>query len=85
MTVSQDVNAMYFKMSKHVQNHFQACFPIFYILLFNYMHKYGLNSTIHLVLDGWTAPIVASYLGLVVVWYENGWVHKAILDFIQQD
>jgi hypothetical protein len=28
---------------------------------------------------------VASYLGLVVVWYENGLVHKAILDFIRQD
>jgi len=32
-----------------------------------------------------TAPIVASYIGLVVVWYENGLVHNAILDFIQQD
>jgi hypothetical protein len=39
MTVSRDVNAMYFEMSKHVQNYFQACFPTFYILLFNYMHK----------------------------------------------
>ncbi|KAF8220481.1 hypothetical protein L208DRAFT_1068979, partial [Tricholoma matsutake] len=26
MTVSQDVNAMYFEMSKHFQNYFQACF-----------------------------------------------------------
>ncbi|KAF8218951.1 hypothetical protein L208DRAFT_1159443, partial [Tricholoma matsutake] len=26
MTVSRDVNAMYFEMSKHVQNYFQACF-----------------------------------------------------------
>ena len=39
MTVSQDVNAMYFKMSKHVWNYFQAYFPTFYILLSNYMHK----------------------------------------------
>jgi hypothetical protein len=39
MTVSRDVNAMYFEMSKHVRNYFQACFPTFYILLFNYMHK----------------------------------------------
>ena len=39
MTVSRDVNAMYFEMSKHVRNYFQACFPTFYILLFNYMDK----------------------------------------------
>jgi hypothetical protein len=36
-----------------------------------------------LVLDGWTAPIVASFLGLVVVWYSNGIVHRAILEFIR--
>jgi hypothetical protein len=38
MTVSRDVNAMYFEMSKHVRNYFQACFPTFYILLSKYMH-----------------------------------------------
>ncbi|KAF8219552.1 hypothetical protein L208DRAFT_1339232, partial [Tricholoma matsutake] len=38
--------------------------------------------TIHLVLDGWTAPIVASFLGIVVVWYSNGIIHRAILEFI---
>jgi hypothetical protein len=40
MTVSQDVNAMYFEMSKHVWNYFQACFSTYiYLLLFNYIHK----------------------------------------------
>jgi len=41
------------------------------------------NSTIHLVLDGWTAPIVASFLGIVVVWFEEGVIHRAVLEFIR--
>ena len=36
-----------------------------------------------MVLDGWTAPIVASFLGIVVVWYSNGIIHRAILEFIR--
>jgi hypothetical protein len=43
----------------------------------------ALNSTIHLVLDGWTAPIVASFLGLVVVWFDEGVIHRAVLEFIR--
>jgi hypothetical protein len=34
-------------------------------------------------MDGWTAPIVASFLGIVVVWYESGKIHRAILEFIR--
>jgi hypothetical protein len=33
-------------------------------------------------MDGWTAPIVASFLGIVIVWYEKGIIHHAILEFI---
>jgi len=47
------------------------------------MKEQSLNSAIHLVLDGWTSPIVSSYLGLVVVWYQDGLIHHAILEFIQ--
>lgn len=36
-------------------------------------------------MDGWTAPIVASFLGIVVVWYEKGIIHRAILEFIRWD
>ena len=43
----------------------------------------ALNSTIHLVLDGWTAPIVASFLGLVVVWFHEGVIYRAVLEFIR--
>jgi hypothetical protein len=38
---------------------------------------------VHLVLDGWTAPIIASYLGLVVVWYANGTINRAVLELIR--
>ncbi|KAF8799450.1 hypothetical protein BYT27DRAFT_7024298, partial [Phlegmacium glaucopus] len=41
-----------------------------------------LNSTIHLALDGWTSPLISSYLGLVVVWFDQGVIHRAILEFI---
>lgn len=35
------------------------------------------------MLDGWTSPLVSSYLGLVIVWHENGKIHRAILEFIR--
>ncbi|KAF5345254.1 hypothetical protein D9756_011425 [Leucocoprinus leucothites] len=41
-----------------------------------------LDQALHIVLDGWTAPIIASYLGLVVVWYDKGEIHRTILEFI---
>ena len=39
MTVSRDVNAMYFEMSKHVRNYFQACISTFPMLLLNHVYK----------------------------------------------
>ncbi|KAG5649142.1 hypothetical protein H0H81_005989, partial [Sphagnurus paluster] len=43
-----------------------------------YFKKRGRN--VHLVIDGWTAPLVASYLGICVVWYDGGKIHHAILE-----
>ncbi|KAJ3560171.1 hypothetical protein NP233_g11011 [Leucocoprinus birnbaumii] len=43
----------------------------------------SIMSAIHLVLDGWTAPIVASYLSLVIVWWEQDKIHHMILEFIR--
>lgn len=42
-----------------------------------------LNTAFHIVLDGWTAPIVASYLGIVIVWHADGKIYRAVLDFIR--
>ncbi|KAF5352607.1 hypothetical protein D9756_006312 [Leucocoprinus leucothites] len=41
-----------------------------------------LDQALHIVLDGWTVPIIALYLGLVVVWYDRGEIHRTILKFI---
>jgi len=41
------------------------------------------DRVIHIALDGWTAPLVASYLGLVVIWYQDGKIYRAILEFIR--
>ncbi|KAF8240469.1 hypothetical protein L208DRAFT_1233300 [Tricholoma matsutake] len=43
----------------------------------------ALNSTIHLVLNGWTAPILASFLGLVVVWFHERVIYHGVLEFIR--
>ncbi|KIK76315.1 hypothetical protein PAXRUDRAFT_170334, partial [Paxillus rubicundulus Ve08.2h10] len=39
------------------------------------------NDSIHLAVDGWTAPIVASYLGIVVIWPEKGVLYRTVLEF----
>ncbi|KAF8812650.1 hypothetical protein BYT27DRAFT_7015831, partial [Phlegmacium glaucopus] len=41
-----------------------------------------LGTAIHIALDGWTSPLVTSYLGLVVIWYANGTINCAVLEFI---
>jgi hypothetical protein len=62
---------------------------VIYIIIYLYgtivaqQYLKALNSTIHLVLDGWTAPIVASFLGLVVVWFHEGVIYRAVLEFIR--
>ncbi|KIK80542.1 hypothetical protein PAXRUDRAFT_158408 [Paxillus rubicundulus Ve08.2h10] len=39
------------------------------------------NDSIHLTMDGCTAPIVASYLGIVVIWVDKGTLYHAVLEF----
>ena len=40
-------------------------------------------GSIHLVVDGWTAPFVASYLGIVAIWFADGKIWRATLEFIR--
>ena len=82
-TISHDLNQIYLDMSIYVKNYFMVL-HFFLSNKFKLLVKgQSLNSGIHLVLDGWTSPIVSSYLGLVVVWYKNGLIHRAILEFIR--
>ncbi|KAJ6600176.1 hypothetical protein B0H10DRAFT_1923910 [Mycena sp. CBHHK59/15] len=43
----------------------------------------GLSRCDPRLIDGWTAPFVASYLGIVIVWFAAGKIHHAILEFIR--
>lgn len=36
------------------------------------------------MLDGWTSPLIFAYLGLVIIWYAEGKINRAILEFIRQ-
>jgi len=42
-----------------------------------------LGTAVHFAIDGWTSPLVTSYLGLVVIWYANGTINRAVLEFIR--
>jgi len=39
----------------------------------------------HIVLDGWTSPLIWSYLGIVLIWYDRGHILRAILEFTRYD
>ncbi|KAJ2923520.1 hypothetical protein H1R20_g13574, partial [Candolleomyces eurysporus] len=43
----------------------------------------NLGNAIYLAVDGWTAPITASFLGVVLIWSEQGEIHHIILEFIR--
>lgn len=40
-------------------------------------------GAVHLVIDGWTSPLMASYLGIVVMWFSGGMLHRRILEFVR--
>jgi len=41
------------------------------------------GHSVHLAVDGWTAPITAAFLGVVVVWHDKGEIHRCVLEFIR--
>ncbi|KAF5315255.1 hypothetical protein D9619_006958 [Psilocybe cf. subviscida] len=43
----------------------------------------NIDGPVHLVLDGWTSPLIFAYLGLVIIWYADGNIHRTILEFIR--
>ncbi|KEP46987.1 hAT family dimerization protein [Rhizoctonia solani 123E] len=42
-------------------------------------------DTVHLAIDGWTSPTATSYLGLVVHWYSEGRLWRAVLEMIRME
>ncbi len=41
------------------------------------------KAAIHIAFDGWTAPNVISYLGVVVIFEQSGQLTAFLLDFIR--
>lgn len=85
ITISRDARAVYLELSKCVRNYFTVGIGLIVSFVCTYLFnsRKRRNNTVHLVMDGWTSPIVASFLGIVVVWYEAGEIHQAILEFIR--
>ncbi|KAJ6537535.1 hypothetical protein DFH09DRAFT_930744 [Mycena vulgaris] len=82
-TVSRDIHTLYLAGSKMVKEYFKVpFFPFIYIPL-DLITQQDYHGAIHAVIDGWTAPFVASYLGIVIVWFAAGKIHRAILEFIR--
>lgn len=83
-TVSRDVLAMYSFGAEAVRNYFLVC--DFSFLVCSYLltiQKH--NGAVHLVMDGWTSPILACYLGIVAVWFRRGKIHRCILEFARYE
>ncbi|QRW12433.1 hAT family dimerization protein [Ceratobasidium sp. AG-Ba] len=45
-------------------------------------HLRSVAGALHLAVDGWTSPSSQSFLGVVVFWYEQARMYKAILEFV---
>jgi hypothetical protein len=83
-TTSRDVTHIYNQISLSVRDRFQV--------MISYLYRYDGNNLIllqdidtamHLAVDGWTSPLSASFLGIVVFWYEGAKIWSSILEFIQ--
>ena len=54
-----------------------------FLLLFLLIVIKKCPGKLHIVLDGWTAPNVISYLGVIVYYVRNGKMESFTLDFIK--
>ncbi|KAG9097669.1 hypothetical protein FS749_005772, partial [Ceratobasidium sp. UAMH 11750] len=41
-----------------------------------------IDTAMHLAIDGWSSPLTASFLGVIVFWRQGGKLWSSILDFI---
>jgi hypothetical protein len=42
-----------------------------------------MDTAVHLAIDGWSSPLTASFLGIVVFWRQDGRLWRSVLEFIQ--
>ncbi|KIO21037.1 hypothetical protein M407DRAFT_45782, partial [Tulasnella calospora MUT 4182] len=41
------------------------------------------DGVVHCAMDGWSSPLVSSYLGVVISWWRDGKLRRATLDFLK--
>lgn len=39
------------------------------------------DGVIHVQADGWQAPLITSFMGIVIMWYDEGKIWRAVLEF----
>jgi len=81
-TVSRDVAAMYENGSEIVKQYFSVSSNILSGSTADPFDQEFVGA-VHLVIDGWTSPLMASYLGIVVTWFSGGMLHRWILEFVR--
>ena len=81
-TISRDISAMYEGGSNIVKQYFSVSSDILSNATTN-LPDQEFTGAVHLVIDGWTSPLMASYLGIVVMWFSGGVLHRRILEFIR--
>ena len=81
-TVSRDIAAMYENGSEIVKWYFSVSLDILYNTIADPLNQ-EFTGAVHLVIDGWTSPLMVSYLGIVVMWFSGGMLHRRILEFVR--
>lgn len=72
-TVLQDINTSTLSCPKQFEAISRCiCLSFFCLLIITFQSQY---SAIHFAIDRWTVPLVASYLGIVIIWYEKGEIY----------
>lgn len=82
-TLSRDIQSIYLSNLDWIRQYFEVYMPIlpFFYHVLTYWQQ-GVDH-IHLVMDGWTAPTMRSYLGVVIIWQTSGELRRAVLEFIR--
>ena len=80
-TVFRDVFMMYESDTEVVQKYFMVhnLHSMSTCIHLSVSQKH--NGAVHLVMDGWTLPILACYLCIVAVWFSHGQLQHCILEF----
>lgn len=84
-TVARDINAIYLAASEKVKDHFKACFSLFLHQVMRSINDWfalkDFDGVVHIQVDGWQSPLVTSFMGVILIWYEGGKIWRVTLEF----